>query len=454
MYTTLIEIEKKYNCSCRTPLALSHEKEIIKIFNGDISDIDLNNGFLLKFLGIYHQNITKNYEETEKVYLKSIDLGNSESLVNLGNYHKNVTKNYLEMERLYLKAIELGHVSAMFSFGNYHKHITKNYQEMERLYKMAIDLGNESAMFNLGLYYQEITKNYHEMERLYIMAIDLGNVSAMFNLGFYHQETSKNYPEMERLYIMAIDLGNALAMYNLGVYHQHITKNYPEMERLYKMAIDLGNHSAMLNLGCYYKDVTKNYLEMERLYMMAINLGDMSATVVLETFYPDPIYLFKILFKYFKDNICSEYFINLLKKVAKYDKVNKYIKSIFISPQNETLKYIYNKYIVNDINSNKGYKSDFKIIAISETQMNEYHVHSLILNSKYFHILHDGDFEIKNEITIYVNDFRTISILLKYLYLAEFDYNMDKDILNELYSISKEYLFEQLQEFCELSNLI
>ena len=141
----------------------------------------------------------------------------------VGMYHYKVTKNYEEMEKHFCNAIDKGNVMAIYNLGHYHHHITKNYQKMEKFYKLAIDKGNEEAMFSLAYYHDKITHNYEEMEKYYLMAINLGDSDAMNNLGTYYEEIIKDYIEMEKYYLMAITNGNNMAFHNLTIYYEEMS---------------------------------------------------------------------------------------------------------------------------------------------------------------------------------------------------------------------------------------
>ena len=243
-------------------------------------------------------------------------------------------------------------------------------------------------------------------------------------------------------------------MNNLGFYHYDITKNYEEMEKYYVMAISLENSAAMNNLGHYHQYVTKNYEEMEKYYLMAVHKdGNRKAMNQLYTYYNTKmIKVFELLWKYKNLHTHSEHIISELKGMAGNDEINKHIKSK-CSRINNKFRYIYNKYVINNIKFDKGYKTDFTIIAVCNDEIKEYYIDSIVLSSyDYFQVLLYGKFQEVNFITMYVSNFEIISILIKFLYLNEFDVTNNK--LDELLSISQQYKINELEELCELAMLI
>mgnify|MGYP000684061917 CR=1 FL=1 len=87
----------------------------------NIIDLFINNNInenntdviYVRYVGLYHRHITKNYEEMKKYYLRAIEKGDSTAMNNLGLYHENITKNYEEMKKYYLMAIEKGNNYSM-----------------------------------------------------------------------------------------------------------------------------------------------------------------------------------------------------------------------------------------------------------------------------------------------------------------------------------------------------
>jgi len=63
--------------------------------------IKSGNASAMNYLGLYHMNITYNYDEMKKYFGMAIEHGSGVSPYNLGVYHETVTHKYEEMLRLY-----------------------------------------------------------------------------------------------------------------------------------------------------------------------------------------------------------------------------------------------------------------------------------------------------------------------------------------------------------------
>ena len=181
-----------------------YAKEIIDIMNGHMNTTD--NGFLLRWNGIYCEVITKDYEIMKKYYLMAIDHGDTKAMYNLGLYYHDTELNYILMEKYYL---------------------------------MAIKHGDVRAMYNLGYYY-DIKENYTMMKKYYIMAIEHGKIEAMHNLGYYYNFNEKNYVLMEKYYLMAIKNYCTKTMNNLALYY-YLIKDYNISKKYFHMAITCGD---------------------------------------------------------------------------------------------------------------------------------------------------------------------------------------------------------------------
>lgn len=121
---------------------------------------------------------------------------------------------------------------------------------------------------------------------------------------------------------------------------------------------------------------------------------------------------------------------------------SNYIKSKvnFNKKSNFLYVYLYNNFVKNNLIC-ESLKQDFKI--------NQYNVHSLVLNSKYFVPLLIGGFNEKKSIKIHFSD-DAISLLIEYLYIGSFNYtNVDKKIIEELFLISDQYMFDDLKKSLE-----
>ena len=106
MEEELIKIFNEYNIT----YIQMNDDMINKIYNLFKNDIFYNpeNGDEYKFLGLYYENIKKDYEKAEKYYLMAIEKGNVDAMNNLGIYYYNIKKDYEKAEKYYLMAIEKG----------------------------------------------------------------------------------------------------------------------------------------------------------------------------------------------------------------------------------------------------------------------------------------------------------------------------------------------------------
>ncbi len=96
-------------------------------------------------LGVYYDEIKKDYPKAIEWYTKSIDLGNSSAMFNLGIYYKNIEKNYPKAIEWWIKSANLGNTDAMFNLGVYY-YIKKDYPKAIEWYTKSANLGNKNAM--------------------------------------------------------------------------------------------------------------------------------------------------------------------------------------------------------------------------------------------------------------------------------------------------------------------
>lgn len=148
----------------------------------------------------------------------------------------------------------------------------------------------------------------------------------------------------------------------------------------------------------------------------------------------------------------NELLLKKLKELATLDIVKSNFKLKLNSGSfipNGIFKKLYNNYVIKNEKSKEN--NNFTIIVYCNEIKYEYFIHTMVLDSEYFWVLLEGNFPIKNEITINVNDLEVINILIKYLYLSEFDYNnINKENIDELLKISDQFGFENLKKICDL----
>ena len=150
----------------------------------------------------------------------AIELKCTNAMNNLGLYYENIEKNYDLMKKYYLMAIELKYPNAMKNLGLYYQDIEKNYDLMKKYYLMAIEFNDVFAMNNLGCYYHNTEKNYDLMKKYYLMAIELNNVVSMYTLGYYYHYDEKDYDLMKKYYLMAIELDNSNALFGMIMFYK------------------------------------------------------------------------------------------------------------------------------------------------------------------------------------------------------------------------------------------
>lgn len=149
----------------------------------------------------------------------------------------------------------------------------------------------------------------------------------------------------------------------------------------------------------------------------------------------------------------NDFIVKILNEF-KSSGIKKYIEwelnEIPAQPTNNYLKYAYEEYICFKI---KPPDSNFKIIAESKNgEINEFYIHTFVLNSEYFIKLLYSDFTPYYSININVVNNEVIDILLKYLYTGIIDEFIPLDVLVELGKISDEYKFDNLNQICQIRN--
>lgn len=422
---------------------------------------------MLNNIGIYY-SILKNYQEMEKYHIMSVNLGNINSMVSLINYYKQI-KNYPEMIKYCIMGLNLGNSNSMNTLVWYYENIDIDYPKMEKYYIMSTKLGNTDSMVNLGWYFQLKDINYKKMKKYWKMGANLGNIECISELGNYYRD-HENYTEMKKYYLMGVKLGDYCIMGDLGDYYGDIAEDYVEMEKYYLMAIEESKSDfvpAMISLGNYHRDVTKNIDKMKEYYLMAIDLdGKYSIEELSEYYNGNDIDFFNFLYDLNKNEV-------ILKKMKELLKNNEVKKSInlkirYMKNTNTIIDDLYKNFVSKGIQSTI-HPSNFKIISVSSGSQNgidplcgseqkEYFIHSTILDSEYFKVIFEEKFKTVNEVHMYVNDFQTISDLLKFLYLKELDFqnigsakksDIEKQRIQNLLKLSDEFMFVELKKLCE-----
>ena len=85
---------------------MKYEKEILDIFNNNNIEEYTNNENLFSWIGIYYQEIEKDYDKMKEYYLMAIDKDDSDAMNNLGHYYEEIEKNIDKMKEHFWKIIE------------------------------------------------------------------------------------------------------------------------------------------------------------------------------------------------------------------------------------------------------------------------------------------------------------------------------------------------------------
>lgn len=427
MFTSLKEISKLYKVKFNE-FDLQQEVEILKLCNDNLESI----------------NTTTEHK---------LESGTSEILCLIGFHYQYTLKNYQEMTRHYLTAIGLKHADSSKLLGDYYLSI-KKYKLMKKYYLIAIDLGSTGAMNSMAEYYENININPEEMEKYLLMSLHAGDNDALDLLIYYHRYVSEDYKKLEEYYSIAVEMDDCCMIGDYADYLKNIIKNYFLAEKYFIKSIEGSRYQhffSLLSYANFHRDITKKHGEMIKYYQFAFESCSEIFIENIEKFYDnDPIEYFKLLYNL---NIDNEILSKKLDEISKCKEIQHYINFSMepVKHTNTIFTKLYNNYVSENIRCINGYISDFKIVAISEEFSKEYFIHSLVLNSEYFHTLIDGDFKKSNEITMNVDTFETIDDLLKYLYLKEINFkNMNPKRIENLLKIADEFMFNELKKLCEI----
>jgi TPR repeat protein len=229
------------------------------------------------YLGLYYDQIKKNYDLAKKYYLVAVNNGNITAMNKLARCYEKL-KIYDLMKKYYLLAIDNKDVDSIHILAYYYDTIEKNYELAKKYYLISITHNKSNSMHNLGIYYESI-KNYDLMKKYYLMAIDNGETDSACNLGNYYKNIEKNYDLMKKYYLMAIDNNDSQSMNNLANYYRNIEKNYDLMKKYYLMAIDNHNIISLNNLINYYKI---NDLLIEKLEFFTKYINKVEREVIID----------------------------------------------------------------------------------------------------------------------------------------------------------------------------
>ena len=194
----------------------------------------------------------------------AIDNGCSKAMYNLGVYYEEIEKDYDLMKKYFLMAIDKGYSGAMDNLGRYYQLIEKNYDLMKRYYLMAIDKGEQVAMFFLGMHYKIKEKDSNLMKKYFFMAIDKDADTYII----YHLE---DYYEEHNLFVEKI---NDLYQHNIEITEDHITEMFTKCkitdDKLMNLIqnIDLRSYK---NCPEHIKSMQNNYIQSIKNELNACN---------------------------------------------------------------------------------------------------------------------------------------------------------------------------------------
>lgn len=253
---------------------------ITAIFNGNNPPNDNNDPKINDYYGLYHTDITKNYDEAIKYFMVSINAGNSNSMNNIASLYGEIG-NDKEAVKYYMMAINAGNTDCIGDLGFYYEEDGK-YEEALKYYMMGVNVSNGYTINMLGDYYMK-KNDYVNAEKYYLMAINLGDSHAMDSLADYYYKIRGDHEKAVKYYKMAINAGDIYATHDLAYYYMD-NGNYGEAIKYFTMGVNIGNDIAINGLADCYK-VNGNHDEAMKYYIMAANAGNINAMRSLADYY-------------------------------------------------------------------------------------------------------------------------------------------------------------------------
>ena len=409
MYKSISEIHKNYGYDeIKEETILGNI--LLKVFNKD-NNLDFEDSNVLWLKGDFQKYLEFDEGTRIEYLIKAVSKGNTNAMHSLGLYYCYEQGNVPEGVYYIFQAAKLNHIESLLEACNWVKDfkISKNYLIQ------AINLGSSEAIIKLADLYKD-NLDYINMKKYYLMAIDLGSGYSAYQLGKYYQKESLKSRSHNLDYIFLTD---SFCQY----YLEAVRLNY------FRAAIDLGK---------FYED--SFYIKSEEYYLIGLINSYNYSYFLNINIHRNKLSIYKIVEK---SSLPSKLYEELFKDIE----VFRYLTSKIDFPKtNKIFKTLYYKYIINNIECKDNYITDFKIL-IDNSQ---YFIHSLILDSQYFENLIDGQFQCKKEVSMgYDKD--TIDILLKYLYLGEFEYQkLSEANIENLLSLADEFMFDKLKENCEI----
>ena len=256
--------------------------KIIDLYDNDIIDDKCKDEVYIKYLGLYHEYKTKDYNKMEDAYFILLNKGDTEIMIRLGDFYKDTEPDFDEMKRFYLMAIKKGNTKGYMKLANYFKK-QNNHLYHKKCLEKALEFADDESLVEKGYYYQFTEKNYELMKQCYDLAIKKSNATAMNNMGAYYCDIMYNYKLGEYYYKMAADKGLPMAMQNLGRIYNRLNR-HEEMEKYYQLAIEKDDIESMYLLGEFY-ELTSNIVEIaNQYYQMAADKGHEKSKEKLKLF--------------------------------------------------------------------------------------------------------------------------------------------------------------------------
>ncbi len=127
-----------------------------------------------------------------------------------------ISIDYVNAEKHYLKAIEGGVKSVFLNLGSVYGDM-KKYDLAEKYFLLALENNDEDALFNLGLIYDNQQKD-ELAERYYLLSINKKNVDALNNLaGLYYKQGKYDLTEKYSLQFLDNNIEDEEALQNFAV---------------------------------------------------------------------------------------------------------------------------------------------------------------------------------------------------------------------------------------------
>lgn len=402
------------------------------------------------------------------------------------NYEKHVV--YFEMaieKKCYEAAYELGHYyNSIDNYkSNYLKYITiaadnnnecqflaikelmmhhfkrQEYSSSEKYANEGIKLSEQSNcehirkenlpkfLYMLGrIYFQTGEKN--RSARYFSQAILYNHVKSHYYLGLVYLDLHAN-DEAIKMFELGREFGDSEAIYELALQYEHT--NSKQFLIYLKESANLSNIKALEKLISgglpekYFENAKEYIIKLLKLNEIKIVLNNSSKKS--DYFYTEIINII-IECEDSGEILPNDLLISIKQNNSSVLNKNlMYISDDLLSEnKNIITQHVYHTYVKYNKKCEIGFISDFKIIALCDGKSYDYYLHTFVLNSDYFKTMIESTFANTKEITIEVSDLSIISSLIQYLYLNKLSIHIK--FIDELISLSREYMFIELRKIC------